>query len=167
MARHRTESAHRRAPRPAVGAGLVGLVVGLVAVLGVLGVACDRDDAAPASSPARVSAAGATTTTVATRQAEFCTAMLALADRLDDATGTDAVDDVIETYGALVPIAPLAISDELDAVLDRVERERAGEQLDDDELAVADEAASRVAAWVDLNCRGVANNPGPPPTAPP
>jgi hypothetical protein len=156
----RTHAAHRRARRATV-------VTTIAAVVGVLAVACDGDDAAPATAPARASAPGATTTSVPTRHAEFCTAMLALDDRLDEATGTEALDDVIETYGDLAATAPLAISDELDAVRDRVQRDRDGDELDDADRAVADEAASRVSAWVDLNCRGIANNPGPPPTAPP
>ena len=159
-----TDAARRRARRAAF---VTTKVAAVVAVVGVLSVSCDGDGAAPATSSTGASAPGVTTTTVPTRHAEFCTAMLALADRLDDATGADALDDVIETYGALAPIAPLAISDELEAVRDRFSLERDGDELDDAERSVADEAASRVSAWVDLNCRGVANNPGPPPTAPP
>jgi hypothetical protein len=110
----------------------------------------------------------ATTTTVPAAYAEFCDEMLALDERTDDADaeGADAVDDVIETYTELLPIAPLEIGEELEAVLERVELARAGRALDDEEVAVAEDAATRVSGWVDLNCRGIANNPGPPATPP-
>ena len=115
-----------------------------------------------------VAAPVATTTTVPAAHAEFCDEMLALDERTADADAetADAIDDVIETYTELLPIAPLEIGEELAAVLERVELARAGRRLDDEMVAVAEEAATRVSGWVDLNCRGIANNPGPPATPP-
>jgi hypothetical protein len=113
----------------------------------------------------------ATTTTLRPADAKFCEEMLALDDRTADADANptdalDAVDDVIDTYTKLLSIAPIEISEEFAAVLERVELARAGRALDEEKAAVAEDAATRVSAWVDLNCRGIANNPGPPPTPP-
>ena len=123
---------------------------------------------ASAAPPGPVASAPATT---APPYRAFCEEMVALDERTGTAdqaaAGADVVDDVIETYTDLAPTAPADIAEELVAVVQRLEAQRDGDDLDDDAVAVADEAALRVASWVDANCHGVSNNPGPPATAPP
>ena len=142
------------------------------AVALVLLAACDSGDGAETVTTTAPTGDEGTvaTTTAPPRDSEFCREMLALDERLlalDDDEVADALADVVDTYARLDAIAPFEVSDDLAVVRDRIERQLAGEALTADETAAADDAAELVAAWVDMNCAGVVNNPGPPPTVPP
>jgi hypothetical protein len=149
----------RRPPRRAAAVAVVG---------GLLG-ACDSGDAATPPTSVAPAVSGATVApTVPAADSEFCREMTELEARLvDEEDVAIALDDVVATYRRLLPSAPFEISAEVEAVADRIEREAAGDELGEDDVAVADEAALTIAQYVDANCQGVVNNPGPPPTAPP
>jgi hypothetical protein len=130
---------------------------------------CDSGGAAPTVStgPAVQSTPSGSVTTPAA-DSEFCREITDLDARLaDEQDSARVVDDVVSTYRELLPSAPFEITAELEAVVARLEREQAGDPLDDTERAMADEAALTIAQFVDANCQGVLNNPGPPATAPP
>jgi hypothetical protein len=157
---------------PAVAAVRVATVVVGIVILGIVvaivGAGCSGGDDAGAPEATSPPTAPTTfpTTTISPAQAGFCDEMIALDERIEESSGAEAADDVIETYSRLVPGAPLEIAADLEGVLERLRVERAGGTLDEAARAVADDAALRVSAWVDLNCHGVANNPGPPATPP-
>jgi hypothetical protein len=147
----------RPARRRSLLSRVVAPVVVGIAALAVVG--CDDDggddDTAPAAS---APADGAPTTTVPSASSRFCVEML----ELEDASGT--VSELEDAYTSLLPDVPDAVRADFEAVLDRLRLIEVGEDVASP--TVVEESALRVSAYVDLNCRGTAQNPLPPPTQP-
>ena len=147
----------------------------------------DDDDTTPtAADPQPPNDTGPTTTTL--RDSEFCTGMIDLSQRLEEADETDDTAAMIRSaYADLDPVVPLVIRPDFDAVRELLVAEADGESTtttdaavdtsspsdvtaaagDGEGTSVADTPSERLAAYVDFACRGIANNPGPPATQPP
>lgn len=148
----------------------------------------DDDGVAPADRPS------ATVTISPARLTPFCQAMIDLADQLENDPPDDFEAEIIATYERIADEVPEAIRGDFDAVLadlrgqpvpDTVEDISttsfdplptvtdetgatlpAGDPFFDEGYDPDDTPALRFNAYVDFECRDVANNPGPPPTQP-
>ena len=136
----------------------------------------------------------ATVTIPPVRLTPFCQAMIDLADRLEQDPPDDIAAEIIEAYEEIAPEVPEAIRGDFDAVLAdlRVDAPPTttepdtpttppappdppntdggtlppGDAFFDEGYDPDDDPALRLNAYVDFECRDVANNPGPPPTQP-
>lgn len=149
----------------------------------------EDDDSSAAEAPA------ATVTIPPVRLTPFCQAMIDLADRLEEDPPDDVEAEIIATYEQIEDEVPAEIRDDFDAVLADLRGEAPplppsttddvttdvppvatstdpsdgappGDPFFDEGYEPADDPAVRLGAYVDLVCRDVANNPGPPPTQP-
>lgn len=188
-ARHR--AAPRRSPvalRPAV---LVTALV--VAVVGCTpgATSSEQDDGETADDQPPA----ATVTIPAIRLSPFCQAMIELDERLRDDPPDDVEAEIIATYEGIEDEVPDAIRDDFTAVLASLRGDDppttsevpttapvgpsgapvtdaggsavpAGDPFFDEGYDPDDDPALRLNAYVDFECRDVANNPGPPPTQP-
>lgn len=182
-----------RSPVTAVATATVARVVA-VAVVALATTACTNltgDDADDATGDATAIEIPVPSVTVPpSRLTPFCQGMIALAERLD----TDPPDDVealiLDTYLDLVDDVPPEIEADFLAVVADLQGEpgptgepgpsattsdtatgdpaTAGDpsNLDEEGRTPPDDPSQRLNAYVDATCRGVDNNPGPPPTEP-
>lgn len=129
------------------------------------------------------------------RLSPFCQAMIELDDSLPDDPSIDSGEQILAAYRDALPDVPPEIAVQFAAVIDALERGTeatlppttpasipqgsgdaetppgtsvaATENTFDEEGYLPDESpAAQVNAYIDFVCRGVANNPGPPPTEP-
>lgn len=130
----------------------------------------------------------ATVTVPPARSTPFCQAMIDLGDRLENDPPDDPVAVIIETYAGIQDEVPAAIREDFDAVLAELRDEDVSPSATSDAAAATtsavstastisatffeegydpdDDPALRLNAFVDFECRDVANNPGPPATQP-
>jgi hypothetical protein len=137
-----------------------------------------RTDSAPDATDSAV-AARVSATGPLDQQTPFCRVMT-----------SDIEGDIAAAYRAILPDAPAEIASDLQAVIDRLESGRPVTQTGptvatavDDTTTLAsggstlpeaevvgrvpdDDPAGRLYDYVEFTCRGVANNPGAPPTQP-
>lgn len=167
------------------------MVVAALAVTGCtqFGASPDADDPdGPAAGPA------ATVAIPPVRLTPFCQAMIDLADRLERDPPDDVQAAILDTYESITDDVPDAIRTDFDAVLADLQGrplpsdptsdvtpastidpgppatdetgEPVGDPFFDEGFAPEETPALRLNAYVDFECRDVANNPGPPPTQP-
>lgn len=179
--------------RPASHRPLLALACAAIALVGCTPFGDPADEPDEGASAERPEA---TVTIPAARTTPFCQAMIDLADRLESDPPDDARSVIVETYESIGADVPDVIRQDFDAVLADLRANRVptpdpddsavattfdpgppvtdergatlppGDPFFDEGYDPEDTPALRLNAFVDFECRDVANNPGPPPTQP-
>lgn len=152
----RTDLVHR-------GLGLMLCVVSIV-----LG-GCSEDDRAGDDAPSVITAGAAdggpgdVSGAAPIDDSPFCRAMRALEDGDEPPTRRE----VIEAYIAIAPQVPAEIRPEFEVVLAHLQQQEAtGATATGSTDPVVEESTLRLAGYVEIQCRGTAISPLPPPTQP-